>query len=190
VLTTILFALVAVLAVGQFLLFGALAEAYRDIGQLREFAGMIDRAAPVDLGPARDALASSVGLRPDLDSAVKAVVVYVESRCGTCRAIVSSLNGDIPEGIWLMAVADSTDEAYAWLATGGIRPGSEAARRVMVESPDEVERHLGLLISPLVIEIEHGRLVRAKTIPSVRQFYALTSAAPTVAPEIQKGALA
>jgi hypothetical protein len=188
VTTVLLSALVALLAVGEFLLFGALAEAYRDIRQLREYAGIIDRAAPVDLGEVRGAPASSVGLHPDLDSAVQSTVVFLENRCGTCRAIVGSLHGAVPEGIWLVLVAESAGQAYDWLATGGVDRGSPDARRVMVVSPDDVERQLGLLVTPLVVEVEHGRLARAKTIGSVRQFYDLAPPALTLAPTVEKGA--
>ena len=49
---SILFAVIAVLAVGEVRLFGALAEAYRDIRQIREHANVIDKSTPVDLGQA------------------------------------------------------------------------------------------------------------------------------------------
>jgi len=170
---SILFVLVALLAIGVFLLFGALAEAYRDIRQLREAAGITDQPTPVDLGKVRDATPSSLGLHPDLDSAVHAVVVYLESRCGTCRTILGTLNGGIPNGIWLVVIAESAAEASEWLAEAAIEGHSPAGRRVMISSAEEVERNLGVRLTPLAIEIENGRLVRARTIPSARQFYAL-----------------
>ncbi|HEX6526369.1 MAG TPA: hypothetical protein VF070_41100 [Streptosporangiaceae bacterium] len=172
--TSIVFAVVAVLAVGQFLLFGALAEAYRDIRQIREQEGLIDRAAPVDLGQAQNQVPSRIGLPPELDSAARAVVVYVDKRCGTCRMIVGSLNGGIPRGVWLTVISETEHEASEWLDhTAGIRLDSEPGRRVIVTSTDEVERHLGQVLTPLAIEIENGRLVRAKAVPSMRQFYSL-----------------
>ncbi len=184
----LLLALVAVLAVGEFLLLGALTEAYREMRQLRQHSGMLDNAAPVDLGQVRDALASEVGLDAGLDRAAIATVVYLNDRCGTCRAIVGSLNGVIPDGMWLVVIADTADDGYVWLATGGIDRNSIEAQRVMVMPPDEVERRLGMLVTPLVIEIENGRLDRAKTIPSIRQFYALASSAPTLIPAVEKEA--
>jgi hypothetical protein len=108
VTTSILFAVIAVLAVGEFLLFGALAEAYRDIRQIREYANVVDKSTPVGLGQAYNQVPSRVGLHPDLDSAARAVVVYVDKRCGTCRMIVSSLNGGVPRGVWLVVIAENT----------------------------------------------------------------------------------
>jgi hypothetical protein len=57
----------------------------------------------------------------------------------------------------------------------------------MAISPDEVERHLGQMVpTPLAIEIENGRLVRAKGVPSVRQFYSLVPTLITLAPAEQE----
>jgi hypothetical protein len=187
VVTSILLAIIAVLAIGEFLLFGALAEAYRDIRQIREQADLTDRATPVDLGRAYNQAPSEVGLHSELDSAARAVVVYIDKRCGTCQMIASSLNGGVPRGVWLAVVSESTDEAFEWLAETGISPDSEPGRRVMAISPDEVERHLGQMVpTPLAIEIENGRLVRAKGVPSVRQFYSLVPTLITLAPAEQE----
>lgn len=185
--TSILFAIIAVLAIGEFLLFGALAEAYRDIRQIREQADVIDRATPVDLGRAYNQAPSEVGLHAELDSATRAVVVYIDKRCGTCRMIANSLSGGVPRGVWLAVVSESAHEAFEWLAEAAISPDSEPGRRVKVISPSEVERHLGQVPTPLAIEIENGRLVRAKGVPSVRQFYSLVPTLITLsAPAEQK----
>jgi hypothetical protein len=172
-MTAVLLLMVAVLAIGEFLLFGALAEAYRDVRQLREFSGALDDSMPVDLGEARDTAPSSNGLSTDLDFAVRAVVVFLDSHCGTCKLIVDSLNGGIPKGIWLVAVAESVEAAHDWLAASGIKPSSPAMDRVTVMLPGEVEQKFGIRITPLAIEIENGRLTRARTVPSIRRFYAL-----------------
>lgn len=187
--TSVLFVITGLLAVGEFLLFGALAEAYRDIRQLREQTGAIDQPLPVELGSARDEPPSSFGLPPELDGAVRAVVVYVDSRCGTCRTIVSSLNGGIPNGVWLNVIADSSDEAFAWLGEEGFEEGRGAANRVIVASVGHVEQHLGVRVTPLAIEIENGRLARARTIPSVRQFYSMVPTTLTLAPALHEGSL-
>lgn len=185
--TSILFAIIAVLAVGEFLLFGALAEAYRDIRQIREHADIIDRASPVELGRAYNQAPSKIGLRAELDSAARAVVVYIDRRCGTCQMIAGSLNGGIPRGVWLAVVAESADEAFEWLAeAAAISAESEPGHRIMAISADEVERHLGQVPTPLAIEIDNGRVVRAKGIPSVRQFYSLIPTVITLAAPVKQ----
>jgi hypothetical protein len=122
--STLLFLLVAVLGAGEFLLFGALAEAYRDIRQLREQGGVVDTPVPVDLGGHLGSLASSVGMVPDLDATSRATVVYVDKRCGTCQMIMASLGGGIPNGLWLAVIASSAAEAYEWLGEAGITQDS------------------------------------------------------------------
>jgi len=76
--TSLLLAAVAVLAIGEFLLFGALAEAYRDIRQIREAAGLLDSPMPVDLAHVAGNSPSSCGLDPALDSATGAVTVFLD----------------------------------------------------------------------------------------------------------------
>jgi hypothetical protein len=185
--TAVLFTIIAVLAIGEFLLFGALTEVYRDIRQIREVSGLLDRPMPVELGPAQDMPPSSLGLAADLDSVVRAVAVYLDNRCGTCRSILGSVSGGIPEGIWFVVIAESAEKAYDWLGSAGITEDSAAARRVMVTTPDEVERNLGIIATPLAIEIEHGRLTRARIVPSIRQFYALVPASRALAPHTLEG---
>lgn len=179
-IVSFLLVIIALLAIGEFLLFGALAEAYRDIRQIHRHVGMADETVPVDLGAVLDNSPSELGLHPDLDSAAAATVVYVENRCETCRRIVKSLAGDIPSDVWLTVIADSAEEAFGWLGDAGITAEAPAAHRVMVAPAEEVERHLGALITPLALEIESGRPVRARSLGSVQQFYSMVPAAPTL----------
>ena len=169
----ILLLVVSLLAVGEFLLFGALAEAYRSLRQIRENAGMLDDPIPVDLGVVQDKAASSCGLAPELDSVARAVVVYLDKRCGTCGIILESLSGALPRGIWLVLLAASMEEGRSWLADAGLNQRDDVKRRVMLMSAEEVQHHLGTVLTPLAIEVENGRLTRARTVPSIRQFYAL-----------------
>ena len=87
--------------------------------------------------------------------------------------IVSSLNGGVPRGVWLVVIAENTQKALEWLAEAAINPDSEPGRRVMVTTANEVERNLGQGLTPLAIEIENGGLVGARRVPSVRQFYSM-----------------
>lgn len=169
----VLLLIVTVLSVGEFLLFGALAEAYRDIRQLREQGGILDRPVPVDLGDAAGAPPSSIGLPATLDTVVAALALYVDHRCTTCRGLMASLAGRLPDGVFLTAIAPSQAEAMKWLVhAGGFDVNdSTVFPRIAIVSPDELRRRLGTEITPLAIDIEHGRLVRASTVPSVRQFY-------------------
>ncbi len=171
----ILFSVVAILAIGEFLLFGALAEAYRDIRQLREASGLLDTPMPVDLGHLAGRAPSSCGLDSDLDLAVGAVTVFLEKHCNTCNMILRGLKGSIPAGMWLVIISESVDDAVAWLRESGIALGADGLdrHRLAVLSRQQVESSFGEVVTPLAVEIQNGRLMWARTVPSVRQFYAL-----------------
>jgi hypothetical protein len=188
--TSLLLAAVSVLAVGEFLLFGALAEAYRDIRQLRDASGVVDSPTPVELGHVMGSKPSDCGLDPALDAAVGAVTVFLERRCSTCDMILRSLNGHIPAGMWLALVTDSADDAVAWLRGSGMAVEKDdlVRERIMIFSPAQVQRNIGDIMTPLAMEIEHGRLLRAKTVPSVRQFYALIPTILSISKTLEQGA--
>jgi hypothetical protein len=163
---------IALLLVGEFLLFGALAEAYRDIAQLREATGTVDRLTAVDLGEAYNGLPSAYGLDPSLDLASRALVLFIDKRCGTCKIILSSLNGTLPLGVVLMLFADSEDEGREWLVVNGFAPERLTALPITIVTPTW-SNGLRVDVTPLAIEIEHGRIARASTVPSARRFYGL-----------------
>jgi hypothetical protein len=63
-----------------------------------------------------------------------------------------------------------------WLTGAGFEEGILESDHVMAVTAKDIDQHLGITVTPMALEIEHGRLVRAKSIPSVRQFY---NAVPT-----------
>jgi hypothetical protein len=186
----ILFSLVAILAIGEFLLFGALAEAYRDIRQLREASDLLDTPMPVDLGQLAGSAPSSCGLDPDLDSAVGAVTVFLEKHCNTCNMILRGLNGSIPAGMWLVVISESVDHAVAWLRESGISLEGDGLdpHRLTVLSRQQIEDSFGEIVTPLAVEIKNGRMTWAKTVPSVRQFHALVPPVLSLARTSDQGA--
>lgn len=188
-ITSLLLAVVAVLAIGEFLLFGALAEAYRDLRQIREAAGLLDSPMSVDLGRVTGTKPSSCGLDPTLDSAVGAVTVFLDKSCTTCNMILTGLDGHIPAGMWLTVISDSADRAVSWLRDSGIAVTTDslAHQRVMVLSQDQVHRNIGDIVTPLAVEIENGLLTRARTVPSVRQFYALIPTILSLSGTLEQG---
>jgi hypothetical protein len=167
----------AFLLVGEFLLFAALAESYRDIAQLRHETGMTDRLGAVELGEAVDATPSAYGLNVALDHASKAIALFVDTRCGTCKLIVESLNGALPLGTDLTLFAESESAGFEWLGANGFEPARVDALPISIVTPGW-SNPLGVDVTPLVIEIEQGKIARAFTIPSVRRFYSLIPNTP------------
>lgn len=168
--TNLVLGLLLILAVGEFLLFGALAEAYRDITQLRNETGIVDEAQPVDVGVGLGGQPSAYGLHPSLDTAAKGLALFVNRRCGTCQSLVRSLNGGLPRGVTLIVVDDDADAAFSWLEQNGFDMYRTPDLPISAATADD-PNPLGIDVTPLAVEIEHGRIVGAFTIPSVRRFY-------------------
>jgi hypothetical protein len=168
----IAFALLGILAIGEFLLFGAVAEAFRDIAQLRRETGVIDELHAVDLGEAFDRQPSSFGLDPSLDCASEALVLFVDTRCQTCQLIVRSLNGALPLGTSLILFAESDERGIHWLDSNGFVTDRLCELPVRVATPED-PNPLGVDITPLAVLVQNGKIARALAVPSTRRFYSL-----------------
>ncbi|RDI74895.1 hypothetical protein Gocc_1784 [Gaiella occulta] len=186
--SSIVVAIIALLAVGEFLLFGALAETYRDIAQIRSETGVIDQLQPVDLGDGLDGRPSAFGLDPSLDTASKGLALFVDSRCGTCQLIVRSLNGGLPLGTSLILFAETERKGIQWFEDNGFDYEGLSDLPVTIATPGD-PNPLGVDVTPLAVEVVHGKIARAFAVPSIRRFYALIPAphqlqAPATRPEV------
>lgn len=174
-MTTTLAVIAIVLTVGLgvvvFLLISAQVETFRSLKQIREQAGLIDRATPIDLGEARDLPASAVGLPARLDDETRALVLFLSDKCFVCRSIAVGLRGTLPPGLWLV-LDPGTAPADADIAPElGFRPDD-----VIVDRGRTIMKSIGILLTPLVVVVEHGRLRRASGITSTRQVYEMVGA--------------
>ena len=82
---------VGVLALFVAILFGALVEMFRDVRQMRDALGILDRPLNVDLGHVGGTRPSSHGLPRELDVQQSAIVLFLSERCETCRGVHSRL---------------------------------------------------------------------------------------------------
>jgi hypothetical protein len=169
VTTYILLAIVIVLGVLVFLLLGALVEMYRDLAQIREYSGLLDRPQPVDIDELVGSRPSEWGLPPALDDERRALVMFLSDSCATCRNIVWSLNGTVPQHVVLV------------LEPGRVKDGALAARiedgsdRVVIDRDHAIADRMQIQMSPAALVIEDGTFARAVTVPSVRQFESLVA---------------
>lgn len=165
---------VAVLALLVFVLFGALLEMYRDVRQLRDVAGILDRPLSVDLGPVLGTAPSSHGLPRALDSAASAVVLFLSERCGTCRSLAAGLGRPLPAGLWVVLEARDASSAAAFLESYGLTAITSDGR-LIVDVAGEIAGRIGLETTPVGFRVENGMLANATTVPSSRY---LTSILP------------
>jgi hypothetical protein len=170
-------ATVALVAVGLlslliFVLFGALLEMYRDIRQLRDAAGILDRPLNVDIRPLEGTRPSEYGLPKALDSVASALLLLLSERCLTCRVIAASLNQSLPLGLWVVAEARNQQLAENFVRVTNLITHD----RVMLDIGGEIAGRMGLNLSPVGFRIVNGRFVSATTVPSTRYLHSLLPA--------------
>jgi len=155
---------VGVLALAVFVLFGVVIELYRDVRQLRDIAGVLDRPLDVDIGEVAGTPPSRYGLPHALDSVASAVVLFLSDRCGTCHALADGLKGHLPPGLWIVLEARSPDGAAQFLASHELTPNG----RLSVDVAGQIAQRMGLRTTPVGFRVENGRLAGATTVPSRR----------------------
>jgi hypothetical protein len=158
---------VGVLALVVFVLFGALMEMYRDVRQLRDVAGILDRPLNVDIGRVQGTAPSRYGLPPALDGESAALVLFLSETCSTCRVLAASFDTGLPAGLWIVVEARSAETASTFLNSN--RLGTlMSTGRVAVDVAAQIAGRLGLDTTPVGFRVENGLLVGATTVPSVR----------------------
>jgi hypothetical protein len=165
----------AALALLLAVLFGALVEMFRDVRQIRDALGILDRPLSVDIGEVAGTRPSVHGLPRDLDSAASALVLFLSDRCDTCRALAAGLAKPLPENVWIVLEAHSPDSAATFLGAHGLARGTTLAERVVVDVAGEIAGHVGLDTTPICFRLQDGVIDHATTVPSSRY---LTSILP------------
>jgi hypothetical protein len=158
---------VGLLGLLVFLLFGVVLELYRDVRQLREVAGILDRPLEVDVGNVAGSPPSRFGLPAALDSLSSAIVLFLSDRCGTCHALAAGLNGQVPSGLWIVLEARTPESAGQFLTSYELARASNE-QRVFVDVAGRIAETMGLRTTPVGFRVEQGRLKGATTVPSRR----------------------
>ena len=162
-----LVAVVTALALLIFVLFGVVVELYRDVRQLREVNGILDRPLDVDLGEVAGKPPSAFGLPRALDSATAALVLVLSDRCGTCHALAAGFNGALAPGLWLVLEARSPQSTEEFLAKYRLSAASTQGR-LFVDVGGVAAERMGLRTTPVGFRVRNGRFVSATTVPSMR----------------------
>ena len=158
---------VAVLALLVFVLCGVVFELFRDVRQLRDAAGILDRPLDVDIGAVTGTRPGSYGLPEGLDSAQAALVLFLSDRCGTCRSIAAGLERRLPPMLWIVLEAQSPDSAAKFVASYDMS-SMIGDGRLVLDVDGAIAGRIGLDITPVGFRVEGGRFVNATTVPSRR----------------------
>jgi len=157
---------VAVLALLVTVLLGALVEMYRDVRQMRDAMGILDRPLPVQLGSVEGTSPSEFGLPPVLDSMTSAVVLFLSERCATCHVLASGLPRPLPQGLWIVLEGRTPDSMQSFLERYALNAGPDAP--VTVDADGEIARRIGLQTTPVGFRIVDGVFTHATSVPSSR----------------------
>jgi hypothetical protein len=158
---------VAGLAVLTFVLTGIVIELYRDVRQLRDINGILDRPLDVELEDVAGTVPSTYGLPKALDSITSAVVLFLSDRCATCHVLADGFNGALAPGLWVVLEARSPQATEEFLAKYRLTATSTQGR-LLVDVAGRVAENIGLRTTPVGFRVQNGRLVSATTVPSRR----------------------
>jgi hypothetical protein len=160
---------VGILSVLMSVLFRVLVELFRDVRQMRDALGILDRPLTLDIRSAAGRPPSSYGLPRQLDDEKSALLLFLSDRCATC-----SLGGTLPAGLWIVVEAATGQAAAEFIDMYGMTPGLRD-ERVWVDPAGTIAGRIDLKATPAGLRIENGVLKDAGTVPSMRY---LTSILP------------
>lgn len=157
--------LLALLSVLLMLAFGALVELFRQVQQIRQFVGLIDRsiALPVKVG----VYAADLGLDfVDLAASGRAVLLVLSDSCTTCHELARSLAGHRVSSGALRVVVEgrSVEHATSFLAAYDLT--DEVT--VSIDHDGSIARSLDLDVTPVLVRFEDSLSISAITVPTVR----------------------
>ncbi|MFO0960012.1 MAG: hypothetical protein U0800_21690 [Isosphaeraceae bacterium] len=158
---------VGILAVLVFLLLGVVAELFRDVRQMRDALGILDRPQPVAIGDAAGAPPSRFGLPAELDDEPSALVMFLSDRCATCRVLAATMGGALPAGLWIVVEAASERSAADFVRDYRLEHAAGEGR-VIIDREGSIAARLELTLSPVAYRVEEGVFRDAATVPSVR----------------------
>jgi hypothetical protein len=158
---------VAILALIVFVLCGVVYELFRDVRQLRDAAGILDRPLDVDIGAVCGTRPSSYGFPEALDSTPSALILFLSDRCGTCRSIAASLDRQLPPMLWIVLEARSAESAASFISSHEMASMSSDGT-LIVDVGGTIAARIGLDATPVGFRLQDGRLVNATTVPSMR----------------------
>jgi hypothetical protein len=160
------------LAVVVALACAALVEVFRQLKELRTALDLDDVPLPLDLR-GTTIRATDLGLDGALSSLPETIVVVLSTKCATCLAIAHSFAGGSPGSVWFI-LQTAEDEP---MNLGSIL--SSSRERLLLDPGGRMCERVGIQVTPSLLTVRFGEVVRAQAVSSVRQVLALV---PVVSP--------
>jgi hypothetical protein len=150
----------------------ALVEAFRQLTEIRTTLNLDDLPLPLDLRGEK-MRAADFGLPGTIDAIPEAVIVVLSTKCATCIAIAQSFGGGAPSSVWFVLQTAQDDAANMKAVLSSCR------ERLVVDVNGLLCDRVGLQVTPSVLTVRWGEVVRAQAVSSVRQVFSLV---PAVSP--------
>jgi hypothetical protein len=163
-----LLAAVAVTAVVTVICCAAIVEVFSQLAELRAASNLDDEPMQLDehLGlDGREFSVASLGLPREVSKFSEALVVFLHSRCGTCRAIADAFREGVPDRVWIVIPEDDIRRVSSFEAL------ASSSRRVVADTSDGVAATLGMDVTPSVITLRYGVVEHAFGISTPKQVF-------------------
>jgi hypothetical protein len=178
-MSTVTITLVAVgvglLAVVLAVVCAALVEVFRQLAEIRASLNLDDRALPLGLLN-MDVSVTEIGLPEELATAPEVIVVFLSTKCATCLSIAEAFRGGAPSSVWF---ALQSDEAGLTKLTAPLERSSD---RIVADVGGKIASRIGLDVTPSVLTVQYGQIVRAQAVSSVRQVLAAVPVVAAIGP--------
>jgi hypothetical protein len=163
-MTTLYLFISAILALFLLVLFGALVELHRQVLQLRQNAGLVDRSRPVEFNP--DVSLSSLPI-PGLarEAAERSAILLLSDRCTTCAEVAQSLGPKESSRLITLVESRSPASAADWMSQIGLQHSAT----VLYDEDGRIAETLGVSVTPAIVKFDGLAPVEAATVPSGRQ---------------------
>jgi hypothetical protein len=147
-------------------------EVFRQLKELRVALDLDDLPLPLDLR-GTEIRAADLGLHDGIASLPEAIIVVLSTKCATCLAIVQSFAGGAPSSVWFVLQTAEGEPA----SIGSVL--SSSRERLLVDVGGRLCERVGIQVTPSVLTVRWGEVVRAQAVSSVRQVLSLV---PVVSP--------
>jgi hypothetical protein len=163
-------AFLAIIAVLLLICMLALVDQYRTLALIRARLEMDDSPEPLDWPTSADVRPSNIGLPERLDNESHLVLLFLSTRCNTCRKVIDGFKGRPPATVWVVLETESSEAGGAWLSDA-----SYPRERATLDLDGSVAASLDLDVTPAAFLMRYGEVLMGQTIPSYRQLSGLLS---------------
>lgn len=155
----------AMLALFILLMFGALVELHRQVLQLRQSAGLVDRSRPLEFNS--EVSLSSLPI-PGLQGTAadeRSALLLLSDSCTTCAEVAGGLGPTEPSRLVTLVEGRSRASAAEWMAQVGLQHSAT----VLYDEDGRIAAALGVSVTPAAVKFEGLAPIEAATVPSSRQ---------------------